>query len=293
MRRAAVVATVLALATAAGTARAQDTTRRAPVPGRIRGRVVADSGGAPIGGAEVRVPAAGLSVRSDSLGRYTLPPMPAGPVRVFVRAVGYRDDSTEVTLRDRTVVNLELRLGMEEIAVVRRATPPRTSIVAIPAPGDTVNRLAEFQIRKRSGVGKFIERGDIAKWDGRLTSDMLESMGAIRIDRSGLQAVAVNGRVQAPTCTICRAVVSDTLDPAVAAPPTTRQSCFMDIYVDGISSFQFGAEPADPPFDLNAIGPDAIDAVEIYAEASQVPPRYANRAGSRCGVIIFWMRPKS
>ena len=53
----------------------------------------------------------------------------------------------------------------------------------------------------------------------------------------------------------------------------------MDIYVDGISSFQFGAEPADPAFDLNSIGTDAIEAVEVYAEASQVPSRYANRAG--------------
>ena len=78
----------------------------------------------------------------------------------------------------------------------------------------------------------------------------------------------------------------------VAAPPPARQACFMDSYVDGISSFQFGAEPADPPFDLNSIGTDAIEAVEVYAEASQVPSRYSNRAGARCGVIIFWMRPK-
>jgi hypothetical protein len=283
----------LLFAVAPAVSAAQDTARRAPVPGRIRGRVVTDSGGAPIGGAEVRVPAASVSVRSDTAGRYELPPMPAGPVRVFVRAVGYRDDSTDVTLRDRTVVNLELRMAFEEIAVVRRAPPPQTSVITLAAPGDTVNRLAEFQIRKRGGVGKFLERGDIAKWDGRLTSDMIESMGAVRIDRTGLVAVAVNGRVQAPTCTICRAVVSDTLDPAVAAPPPARQACFMDIYVDGISSFQFGAEPADPPFDLNSIGTDAIEAVEVYAEASQVPSRYANRAGARCGAIIFWMRPKS
>ena len=116
------LALLLAVAPAVGAA--QDTTRRAPVPGRIRGRVVTDSGGAPIAGAEVRVPAASVAVRSDSAGRYELPPMPAGPVRVFVRAVGYRDDSTDVTLRDRTVVNLELRMAFEEIAVVRRAPPP-------------------------------------------------------------------------------------------------------------------------------------------------------------------------
>ena len=113
-------------------------------------------------------------------------------------------------------MNLVLRMAFEEIAVVRRAPPPRTSVITLAAPGDTVNRLAEFQIRKRGGVGKFLERGDVAKWDGRLTSDMIESMGAVRIERTGVVAVAVNGRVQAPTCAICRAVVSDTLDPAVA-----------------------------------------------------------------------------
>jgi hypothetical protein len=44
-------------------------TAPAPTPGRVRGRVVADSGGAPVEGADVLIPALNRSVRTDSLGR--------------------------------------------------------------------------------------------------------------------------------------------------------------------------------------------------------------------------------
>ena len=271
---------------------AQDSARRAPVPGRIRGRVVADSGRTPIEGAQVSIRALNRTVRTDSLGRYDIPNLIAGRVQVVVRAIGFRDDSTTLGVRDRSVVNLELRLAFEDIVVTRAgaaAVAPvvMTSTYAPPTP----DRMAEFNARKQEGIGRFLERTDIAKWTGRRTPEMLDALGGLKVEKSGMYAAATNGQQPAPTCTLCRSAIADTVDPGVIAP-AARQSCYMDVYVDGVIAYQAGVEPPEPVYDLNGISPDGIEAIEVYRGVTQVPPKFASRRGSGCGVLVIWTRTR-
>ncbi|MEK6769065.1 MAG: carboxypeptidase regulatory-like domain-containing protein, partial [Gemmatimonadota bacterium] len=63
-----------------------------PAPGatgRVVGRIIEETTGAPIPGAQVGVAAGGAPVTSAIDGRYILLNLPAGPTAVAVRAIGY------------------------------------------------------------------------------------------------------------------------------------------------------------------------------------------------------------
>ena len=274
---------------------AQDTTKRAPTPGRVRGRVLADSGGAPVEGAVVQIPSLNRTVRTDSVGRYDIANVASGSMLVQVTALGFRPESTTVEVRERRIVSLELRLGFDDIAITRpgsaQTLPIVTTKIEQPDPNapDPKAKMAEFFARKRHGVGRFLERADIAEWSARRTAEMLDALGGgLKIENSGLQSWATNGRVPS-SCTLCRVVVVDTLDPAVLTSPS-RQACYMDVHVDGIVAYQLGMEPPEPLYDLNAIVPDAIEGIEVYLGAAQVPAKYGSRLGSGCGVLLIWIR---
>lgn len=279
----------LLLAFVSSTLMAQDSTKRAPTPGRIKGRVVADSGRAPIEGATVLIPALGLKVTTDTGGRYNIPDLKAGPVQVVVRAIGFRDDSTTVEVRERTVVNLELRLAFEEIAMTRPGQARPTTYVASTyvAPDTTPDRMRDFRDRKAKGVGRFLTRGEIEKWTGRRTAEMLDALGGLKVENTGMQAFATNGRAPIGTCPLCRTILSDTLDPAVVTA-NARQACYVDVFIDGIAAYQAGMEPPELPYDLNGMLPDKIEGVEFYSGAAQVPPKYTGRFGAGCGVLLIW-----
>lgn len=296
-RDAAALCPVVALCAAALLAAplfAQDTTVRAPTPGRVRGRVVVDSGGAPVEGAEVFIASLQRSVRTDTAGRYDIPNLASGSVMVRVRAMGFREESTTIDVRERRVVSLELRLAYDDIVITRpRGAPsgPVTTIeVANPNAPDGSAKMSEFFARQKQGVGRFFGRDDVARWSKKRTAEMLDAVGGLKIENSGLQSFAVNGRVPVSTCTVCRTAVADTLDPAVMISTGTRAACYMDVYLDGSAAYQFGVEPAQPLFDMNAIAPDGIEGVEVYTGAAQVPAKYGSRFRSGCGVILFWSR---
>jgi len=63
----------------------------------LSGRVVSDSGNA-IAGATITLVSLGYSVKSDSLGRFTLSGTPGSTLSLSLRASGYRDDSASVVL---------------------------------------------------------------------------------------------------------------------------------------------------------------------------------------------------
>ena len=296
MRRGALAAlAALALLCAAPALFAQDTTARAVTPGRVRGRVVADSGGSPIADAEVLIAAIGRRVRTDSLGRYDFPNLPSGSVLVQVRAMGFRSESTSVDVRERRVINLELRLAFDDIAVTRPgAGQAAAAITRIELPnraGDpNANRMDEFYRRQMLGVGRFLDSVDVARWARHRTAEILDDVAGLKIENRGMQAFATNGRVSASTCLVCRVVVADTLDPAISLPAGMRPPCYMDVYVDGVAAYQFGVEPPLPLFDVNSVPPESIQGIEVYTGAAQTPAKYGNRFGSGCGAILVWTR---
>ena len=86
--------------------------RDATAQGVLRG-IVRDSGGAPVRGAAVAIPGTTLATRSDLEGRFRIPGVPAGTVRVHAAGIGYGlvDTTVALTGGDSTSLDITLRLA--------------------------------------------------------------------------------------------------------------------------------------------------------------------------------------
>lgn len=289
----AVIAGALALlAFAAERSGAQGDSARPPTPGRIRGRVVEDSTGAPIVGAQVVLAKTSRSTRTDSTGRYEFAGLAPETTLVMVRAPGFLDDSTSVAVRNRLVVNLELRLAYERVNVQRRMVEPQPlprATVEAAAP-EARGRMDEFNHRRQMGIGRFIDREQLAKWENRKTGDLFGTVGGVQVKTGGMKNWISNGRANDASCVFCRnpnmfAIVNEADFSAGARP-----ACYMDVWLDGVRMYQFGFNPPQPLFDVNSLSPYSLEGVEIYVGTAQIPSKYNSQFSSGCGVVLFWTR---
>lgn len=81
----------------------------------LRGRVVSQTG-APIAGATITLASVGYAVRSDSLGQFRLSGQPGSTIALSLRAIGYRDDTTSVTLGRGGSLTREFTLVTADVA---------------------------------------------------------------------------------------------------------------------------------------------------------------------------------
>jgi hypothetical protein len=281
------------LASATETAGAQGDPARPPTPGRIRGRVVDDSTGTPIAGARVVLPKSNRAVLTDSAGRYEIAGLAPETTLVIVRAPGFVSDSTTVAVRNRLLVNLELRLAYERVNVARRIVEPQplpTVTTEATAP-EARGRMDEFNHRKQMGIGRFIDREMLAKWENRKTGDLFGTVGGVQVKTGGMKNWISNGRANDASCTFCRntegmfAIVNEADFSAGARP-----ACYMDVWLDGVRMYQFGFKPPQPLFDVNSLSPYSLEGVEVYVGTAQIPAKYNSQFSSGCGVVLFWTR---
>ena len=261
-RRAGLAATLLAatlLATSAAPAGAQ---------AAVVGRVITDSSGAPVAGAEVAVVTLGRSARSDAVGRFRLD-LPAGAHTVVVRRIGFR----------QLALPVELGAGDSlEVDVALSATVQTLTAVAVEGEANR-GRIAAFEERRASGFGAFLGRDDLAEREHSRLSDVLRSHPGIRLVPlfSGGHAVA-NGRFSG------------------SIEPMRPQECYMAIYLDGVRIYSPGdADPTAHPNDKGK-GPDidrymvnGIEALEVYRGPAETPPEFLG-SNAACGTVVIWTR---
>ncbi|MGQ0764297.1 MAG: carboxypeptidase regulatory-like domain-containing protein [Gemmatimonadota bacterium] len=255
--------------------------REAPAQGAINGTIVSQTRPrSPIAGAVVMV--SGLRATSDSAGNFRLQPLKAGDHWLLLRASGFAPDSFLVEVGPNENISRDFLLRpsipvLEGVSVTADATPH------VPA------NLAGFIERRRNGIGRFLDRAAIEKFDTRRAADMYATIPGIDVKRgraskawaSGGRAVSGN---KCAFCTLTRAEVLDWADAAAGAP----LACYMDVYVDGALVYNSSALKTSL-FDLNSIPASEIEAVEVYASAAQIPAQY-NRTAGGCGVLLIWTR---
>jgi outer membrane receptor for ferrienterochelin and colicin len=151
----------------------------APAPtGRIAGRVLEESTGAPIAGAQVGVVGTRIGGVSGVDGRFTLLNVPAGTVSLGVRNIGYQPKTVEglvvrpgaVTVQDVALTGTTVQLG--EITVAA-AIERGTVTAALEAQRDAVNIVSgvtaeEIARSPDSDAGQAIQRvSGVTVQDGR------------------------------------------------------------------------------------------------------------------------------
>lgn len=223
-----------------------DHTRRAVRlgDGLLSGTVVAAVGNDPLNGAQISM-VDGPETRTNERGEWSLTEVPTGTRMLEVRALGYYPQ--------RRPVN-----------VVVGAAPIHFTLFALETTLDTVvvssSRIIDrhgsgFELRRRSGAGRYLSLEDIARWSPIFTSHIFRTVPGVKVD------IHIKIRGAFGDC-----------EPA--------------LYINGIH-----ARP--PPEGLTAdyvdmlLSPSEIGAVEIYY--GSIPPQF-QQALSGCGSIVIWTK---
>lgn len=206
----------------------------------------------PIPGANVRIEGTSRMSITNEEGRFVLEDVPPGRHLLEVQHVAYG------TYRD-TVRVASGGIGQDvQVRIASDAVPLEGIEITVAALYH--GHMAGFESRRAGGVGgEFITR-DIVE---RLESQPLPRMIASRT--AGFRVSCSGGSMG--RCF---------LESRRAGP----RACAVDYWLDGAYS---------PGLDPNNISTWEVEAIEAYANPSEVPSRFRSR-NYRCGVVVIWTR---
>ena len=226
--------------------------------------IVADTAKTPLVDAQITAVKAKLTIRTDQRGIFILDQLPPGEELFWVRRIGYRPETFDVTLVAGDTVKVGIMLA---------AAPVILPELSVEAEGRVyTGKLAGFAERMlHSGAARtsFLTRADIEKQFPAQFVDMLVGAGLRRIvDRRGKD-----------TLTCPRGVTSPTRAPRVA------------YYLDGALIADGGSARSVDPIMVESIirmEPALIEAVEVYRSTATRPAEF-NASGASC-VVVIWTR---
>ncbi|HEY5546466.1 MAG TPA: carboxypeptidase regulatory-like domain-containing protein [Gemmatimonadaceae bacterium] len=181
--------------------------------------------------------------------------------------MGVAEGTRRVTLRATGHISAQLTIrvlaGESQLLLATLQPAPLVVVQRRPAMSDT--RLAEFNQRRRTGGGFYLDRAEITRRNPRTLTDLLRGV-------PGLRVIARSGGYTY-TSTHFRRFPSRGGD--------VGNACDMMLYVDG-QPFPVETGDTDSRVSIGDIG-----AIEVYVTAGSVPRRYAGPT-SACGVILLW-----
>lgn len=254
----------------------------------LTGRVL-DSTGAPIVGAGIRVPQLEKAALVDSTGTFRIEGLPTGKVTVVGEAPGFMGKRLELTMPANGSVeqNFSLNANAHVLASVEVRARARQRLPI---------KLAEFEMRRNRGMGRFLGPDDVAKFNGHPLADALKT-------------VLVGARFQRNAQGEMNIVSARSLNPASLRQSTNVKACGVQIWQDGmlLSDPNASAELAMPTgsgqrgtfgtlkvgtdrdFDVSNMIANDYMAVEYYSDLSSTPPGFRTGTAS-CGVLVLWTR---
>jgi iron complex outermembrane receptor protein len=247
--------------------------------GELRGRVLTDSGRAGVPDVRVILPRLGLEAVSDSAGNFRINAIRPGEYALVLRAVGFRPETTTVEIEPDLVIVRDYTLRPAVTSL------PEQRIEGEQSPAFT-GKMGAFNERRKFGNGYFIDRSMIAKDEerGMRTGDVFAKVPGVRVIRGQSKAWVASGRaINNGGRVFGRGSGGPSRADLIAG---ARPACYMDVYLDGVQLAS--GEPTDL-FDVNSLQLSAIEGIEVYASASQVPAKY-NKTGRGCGVMLIWTR---
>ena len=244
-----------------------------PVLAMIVGRVVDDSSRSLVD-AMVTMPDIGRSALTDAGGSFQIANVPVGAHRIAFRRLGFRPFDTTIVIGAGDTVRAQFLLA--RAPVVTRAGPTLDTVQV-----RAIGLIPSFDEHRELGRGHFLTRDTLEKMTNRPLSSILSEMPGARIvpiQGSGGGFLATRRRSMATFRRI------DSGDPRRIIE---QGFCPAQVYINGAAAYR--GLPNDAPFDINSFSPDAIEAIEYYAGAAEVPPRYAG-SNVECGVLVIHTR---
>jgi hypothetical protein len=245
---------------------------------KLTGRVLVDPTKAPIEGAEIYFPELSKVGRSVATGEFQLADIPAGPQHIVVRHIGYGVLDTTLTFQPNTVVDHQIflsRVNLLDSVIVRDRL--------------RAGELADFDTNRRLGLGHFMDRVELATMpDAKLSRVVAQWPGMGLVFGSGGRVWIAARRRPPPACTgsSCYAANGWYVPDVSEAMLGVKVACYSQIYING--TLMNRGNPT-PPFEVDELYTEQIEALEWYAGPSETPGRYADR-NSGCGVLVVHTR---
>ncbi|MEO8620174.1 MAG: carboxypeptidase regulatory-like domain-containing protein [bacterium] len=217
----------------------------------VAGTVVDVTSGAAVVSADILQLGAGRKVKSDSLGKFVFSELPAGIVRLLVRARSFPATLVAVALVKGESLSRVIQLDSTDVGrTAAQRLPPEAVIAARP----TAPRYLDFERRRQTGRGQYLTREDLDKGGYDSLQDAMRTLRGVNVECGGGGGCAIR---------------------MSRAPMRCSPEYIVDERVDNM----FGSSTAIRD----------IEAVEVYTGPSDVPGEFAGR-NAGCGVIVVWTR---
>ena len=237
----------------------------------LRGRVVKDGNG--VSNAQVWVVFADTTVTTDSLGRFRVGGLRAGPQMVEIRKIGYAVTRDTVLLRPRAETVRDFVVGPQLLDTMETRGKGR----AYDAP-----RLQEFERRRLSGMG-----GHFVSEDDLRAMEHVSTPSIMRTRFPGIRFHTYRGGTYA-------AAFSSPNGGASQLGPNGPTGCWVAIYLDGGLVFdQIKNTPPmyEMPPNIDNFMPIGLSGIEYYQNASSTPLQFKSLRNT-CGALVLWTRGK-
>lgn len=214
--------------------------------------LVRDSGGLGIGGVEISMSGGPQKWETDDKGQFQLAKVPAGMMSLRVRRIGFRPDTVDLMVLAGKTVPLDI--------IIDRFAVPLTPVLVRGRDALSGWKVGYYN-RRELGIGHFFTREDFERRNPAFMTDMFRTIPGARVESNrGAARGSVRFRGAGVRC-----------------PPL--------VWLDGSP---LGAGE----FDLDALSPRSIEAMEVYAGSATVPPQFTSSRSisSACGTIIIWSR---
>jgi len=266
----------------------------------LAGRVSADSGGAPVNHATIRLPELERVAVTDSGGAFRVDGLPSGSYSVIAEAPGFRARLVRVALTSGAVTTQDFALPRGAYVLagvdVRAKAPPRVT-----------PKMADFERRRQRGLGWFVTRAELERSPGRRLEEVLRiSVPATRFVKSpsgqtwlisSRQALSSNdllidvddGGMRGNVCHV--QVVLDGV--VISGAARARRA---PVRGDGgerstVSDVRTQTQGGDDPIDFDQFITDQLEAVEFFPDATMTPVEYRTPAAA-CGTLLLWTRDR-
>jgi hypothetical protein len=241
--------------------------------GALHGRVVSDSTRRPIEGVELVADSFNRAARTDLTGQFILDRLPEGWLTLRIRAVGYKPESLRAKIRSGDTIDVDFSLTPAPVQLP-------TVDVRAPSTAPVSGKLEEFERRRKLGIGSFLARAELAKWEAYPLSTPLRQAGNFRLVPrkqgcgGGYALASGHGSGQGAG--------SDSKNACAQA----FQACYVAIYLDGALVWTPGMD--DPP-DIDQYAARDLQAIELYRGAGELPAEL-QQTGTACGAVVLWSR---
>ena len=211
----------------------------------------------PLRGAFVSILNSKIRVGTGPNGRFRITKVPAGQFLVVVKRTGYRPTSAVVEVRASDT--LRLAYTLEPITTLDPMIVTEKAISL---------KLAEFEQRRRAGVGEFMGTAEIERINTVFATELFRRFMSVNVGPSRTSAnteyFALSRREGG--------------NPGLGA-------CPMTVFVDQV--------PMPTPFNLDLLpSPKDLAGIEVYSGSATIPPQF-NGMNHGCGVILVWTRDGS